>query len=75
MPFHIACTLHGCIKLLDRSSINIQGKCAIIIGRSNLDGVPLTMLLMHRDIKSIASEGNIAIEVAGKANFTKVDWL
>jgi len=87
IPFHIACTPQGCIELLDRSGIEIEGKRAIIIGRSNLVGMPVSMLLMHRNatitivhsrttnIKKVVSQGDIVIAAVGKPNFVKADWL
>lgn len=42
IPFHIACTPQGCIELLDRSGVEIEGKRAVIIGRSNLVGMPVS---------------------------------
>lgn len=43
------CTPEGCIELLDRYGIEIQGKNAVIVGRSNIVGVPLSLLLLHRN--------------------------
>lgn len=39
----------GCIELLDRYGVEIAGKRAVVIGRSNIVGIPISMLLMHRD--------------------------
>jgi 5,10-methylene-tetrahydrofolate dehydrogenase/methenyl tetrahydrofolate cyclohydrolase len=39
----------GCIELLDRSGIKIAGKRAVVLGRSNIVGMPAAMLLLHRD--------------------------
>merc|ERR1712151_953302 len=78
IPFHIACTPQGCIELLDRSGVEIEGKRAIIIGRSNLVGMPVSMLLMHRNatitivhsrtknIKDVVSQGDIVIAAVGR---------
>lgn len=39
----------GCIELLDRSGVEISGKQAVVIGRSNIVGMPAAMLLMKRN--------------------------
>lgn len=39
----------GCIELLDRYGVEIAGKRAVVLGRSNIVGIPVSMLLMHRD--------------------------
>lgn len=39
----------GCIELLDRYGVKIPGKRAVVLGRSNIVGIPVSMLLMHRD--------------------------
>jgi hypothetical protein len=48
-PMYVACTPKGCIELLERSGVEIAGKNAVVIGRSNIVGMPATLLLMRRD--------------------------
>ena len=43
------CTPEGCIELLDRYNISVSGKHAVIVGRSNIVGIPLSLLLLHRN--------------------------
>ena len=85
--FSIACTPLGCIELLERSGIEIAGKHAVIIGRSNLVGLPVSFLLLHRDatvtivhskttdIANEVSRGDIVIAAVGKANLVNANWL
>jgi methylenetetrahydrofolate dehydrogenase (NADP+) / methenyltetrahydrofolate cyclohydrolase len=47
-PCHVACTPQGIIELLDRTGVVIEGKEAVIVGRSNIVGKPLAMLLLAR---------------------------
>ncbi|HAJ26912.1 MAG TPA: bifunctional methylenetetrahydrofolate dehydrogenase/methenyltetrahydrofolate cyclohydrolase FolD [Syntrophus sp. (in: bacteria)] len=47
-PCHVACTPKGIIELLDRTGIAIEGREAVIVGRSNIVGKPLAMLLLSR---------------------------
>ncbi|MDI9571019.1 MAG: bifunctional methylenetetrahydrofolate dehydrogenase/methenyltetrahydrofolate cyclohydrolase FolD [Pseudomonadota bacterium] len=47
-PGHVACTPRGVIELLDRIGVDIAGKEAVIVGRSNIVGKPLALLLLAR---------------------------
>jgi len=87
IPFPIACTPQGCIELLDHSGVEISGKRAVVIGRSNLVGVPVATLLMHRDATvtivhsktvdpaSVVKEADIVVAAVGKAGIVKKEWL
>ena len=48
-PIFYPCTPRGCIELLDYYKIDIKGKNVVIIGCSNLVGLPLSLMLLHRD--------------------------
>jgi len=87
IPFHIACTPQGCIELLDRSGVSIEGKNAVVIGRSNLVGMPVAMLLMHRNatvtivhsrtqnVPEIVKRADIVVAAVGRAEMVRGDWL
>jgi len=87
IPYPIACTPQGCIELLDKSGVDISGKRAVVIGRSNLVGIPVAMLLMHRDATvtivhsktvdpaSVVKEADIVVAAVGKASIVKKEWL
>jgi len=47
ISFHVSCTPQGCIELLDRSGVVIEGKDAVVLGRSNIVGIPVALLLMQ----------------------------
>lgn len=47
--YFIPCTPLGCIKLLDEYKIDLFGKNVVVVGKSNLVGLPLALLLMHRE--------------------------
>jgi len=47
-PTYVSCTPKGCIELLERSGVGIAGKVAVVIGRSNIVGIPAAMLLQVR---------------------------
>eukprot|EP00587_Corethron_hystrix_P008920 CAMPEP_0113297040 /NCGR_PEP_ID=MMETSP0010_2-20120614/68_1 /TAXON_ID=216773 ORGANISM="Corethron hystrix, Strain 308" /NCGR_SAMPLE_ID=MMETSP0010_2 /ASSEMBLY_ACC=CAM_ASM_000155 /LENGTH=303 /DNA_ID=CAMNT_0000149863 /DNA_START=345 /DNA_END=1256 /DNA_ORIENTATION=+ /assembly_acc=CAM_ASM_000155 len=87
IPFHIACTPQGCIELLDRSGVELEGKNAVVIGRSNLVGMPVALLLMHRnatvtivhsrtkDAASVVAQADVIIAAVGRAHMVKKEWL
>lgn len=87
VPFHIPCTPQGCIELLDRSGVALQGKNAVVIGRSNLVGLPVAMLLMHRNatvtivhsrtvnVEEIVSRADVVVAAVGRAQMVKADWI
>jgi 5,10-methylene-tetrahydrofolate dehydrogenase/methenyl tetrahydrofolate cyclohydrolase len=87
LPFHIPCTPQGCIELLDRIYYPIAGKRAVVIGRSNLVGLPVSMLLLHRNasvtvvhsqsinIHEIIQQADIVIAAAGRPTMIQSSWL
>lgn len=81
------CTPKGCLELLDRSQIKLEGSKVIVIGRSTLVGLPLSIMLNQRNASvtmahsrtaNLASEiakADIVISAIGVAQFIKGDWL
>jgi methylenetetrahydrofolate dehydrogenase (NADP+)/methenyltetrahydrofolate cyclohydrolase len=75
------CTPAGVVEMLDRSSIRIAGARAVVIGRSEIVGKPMAMLLLHRDatvtichsktpdLQSVAAGADILIAAIGRAGF------
>jgi 5,10-methylene-tetrahydrofolate dehydrogenase/methenyl tetrahydrofolate cyclohydrolase len=86
-PLFVPCTPKGCVELLDRYNIPIEGKNAVVIGRSNIVGLPVSMLLLHRnatvtichsrtkDTESKIREADIVVAACGIANYVKGEWL
>lgn len=86
-PLFISCTPKGCIELLYRSNVEIMGKTAVIIGRSNIVGLPTSLLLQrhHATVTTIHAfsknpdvvtrEADIVVSAAGVANLVRGDWL
>lgn len=76
-PHFVPCTPWGCIHLLERSEIPIEGKRAVVLGRSNLVGLPMALLLQERnatvtvvhsrtvDPDSIIKEADIVVAAIG----------
>eukprot|EP00803_Ostreobium_quekettii_P006551 evm.model.scf_589.10 EVM.evm.TU.scf_589.10 scf_589:67696-72248(-) len=86
-PLAVACTPQGCLELLDRHGVTIAGKRAVVFGRSNIVGMPVSLLLQQRDAtvtvvhsrtpnpKEICLEADIVIAACGQAEMIQGDWL
>ncbi len=86
-PLFVPCTPRGCIELLDRTGIEIEGKRAVVLGRSNIVGLPVAMLLLHRNatltichsrtknLPDVVREADILIAAVGRAEMVKGDWI
>jgi 5,10-methylene-tetrahydrofolate dehydrogenase/methenyl tetrahydrofolate cyclohydrolase len=86
-PLFVPCTPKGCIELLDRMGVVIEGKRAVVLGRSNIVGLPVAMLLLHRnatltichsrtqDLPGVVREADILIAAVGRAEMVKGDWV
>ncbi len=83
----VPCTPAGCIELLDRSGVEIEGKRAVVIGRSLLVGKPLTALLLARnatvtmchsrttDLPGVCREADILVAAVGRTELVRRDWV
>ena len=83
----LPCTPKGIIKLLDKANIEIAGKNAVVIGRSNIVGLPISKLLLDRNatvtithsktenLKEVTKKADILIAAVGKARFVKADMV
>jgi methylenetetrahydrofolate dehydrogenase (NADP+)/methenyltetrahydrofolate cyclohydrolase len=83
----VSCTPSGIIELLERSDIPIAGRHAVVIGRSDIVGKPMALLLLHRnatvtichsrtvDLPRIAREADILIAAIGRAGFVTADFV
>jgi methylenetetrahydrofolate dehydrogenase (NADP+) / methenyltetrahydrofolate cyclohydrolase len=79
--------LQGCIELLKRHDIAISGKQAVVLGRSNIVGIPAALLLLEqnatvtvchsrtKDIPDQVRRADIVIAAIGKAEFVKGSWI
>ncbi|GAB2215136.1 hypothetical protein Droror1_Dr00019513 [Drosera rotundifolia] len=86
-PLFIPCTAKGCIELLLRSGVEIMGKKAVVIGRSNIVGLPTylllqrhhaTVTLLHAFSKypeKITREADIVVAAVGVPNLVRKSWL
>jgi methylenetetrahydrofolate dehydrogenase (NADP+)/methenyltetrahydrofolate cyclohydrolase len=86
-PSFIPATPRGIVELLDRYKIPLEGKRAIVVGRSDIVGKPLAFLLLSRnatvtichsktkDLSLISKEGDILVAALGKPEFIKKDMV
>jgi len=83
----IPCTPLGCYLLLKKVEKNLNGKHAVVIGRSNLNGKPMTQLLLKenctvtithsktKDLKAECKRADIIVAAVGRAKLVKADWV
>ena len=86
-PTLVPCTPAGCIEMLDLAGIEIDGKRAVIIGRSNIVGKPMLHLLMARhatvtvchshtkNLAEVTREADILVAAMGKPKFVTADMI
>jgi methylenetetrahydrofolate dehydrogenase (NADP+)/methenyltetrahydrofolate cyclohydrolase len=87
MAMFTPCTPKGVIKMIESTGVAIEGKRAVVVGRSNIVGKPAALLLMHRnatvtvchsktrDLPGICREAEILVVAIGKARFVTADMV
>ncbi|MFA6449437.1 MAG: bifunctional methylenetetrahydrofolate dehydrogenase/methenyltetrahydrofolate cyclohydrolase FolD [bacterium] len=83
----LPCTAFGCIELLERSGVRLEGADAVVIGRSNIVGKPVSMMLMaknatvticHSRTKNLAEvvrRADVVVAAIGSPEFVKGEWI
>ena len=83
----VACTPNGVMKMLESKNIQIKGKKAVVVGRSNIVGRPMALLLLNADatvtvchsrtfdLKKECLEADILVAAIGRAKFIKSDMI
>jgi methylenetetrahydrofolate dehydrogenase (NADP+) / methenyltetrahydrofolate cyclohydrolase len=86
-PGLVACTPAGCMEILRRSNVPIEGANAVVLGRSDIVGKPMALLLMHanatvtichsktRDLPEVVRRADILVAAMGKAGFVEAAWI
>lgn len=86
-PGFVSCTPAGIIQLLKRSGIEIDGKECVIVGRSNIVGKPMSMLLLRengtvtichshtKDLKEVCKRADILVAAIGKPKFFTAEYV
>ena len=86
-PGLVACTPAGCMEILRRNQIPVEGANAVVVGRSDIVGKPMALLLLHsnatvtichsktRDIAGVIRGADILVAAIGKAGYVQADWI
>ena len=86
-PGLVACTPAGCMEILRRNKIPIEGANAVVLGRSDIVGKPMALLLLHanatvtichsktRDLPDVICRADILVAAIGKAGYVQPDWI
>ena len=86
-PALAPCTPAGVMELLDRCGVELEGRRAVVIGRSDIVGKPLAMLLLHRhatvtichsrtvDLPRVAAQADVLVAAAGRPAFVTAEFV
>jgi methylenetetrahydrofolate dehydrogenase (NADP+)/methenyltetrahydrofolate cyclohydrolase len=86
-PLFVPCTPDGCMYLLERTGIEFDGANAVVLGRSNIVGMPAALLLVKRnatvtichsrtkDLPEVCRQADILIAAVGRVEMVKKDWV
>ena len=87
LPSLLPCTPHGVVQLLRRSGVEIEGRGAVVIGRSNLVGKPLAQLLLRenatvtvchsrtKNLPEVARRADLLVVAAGRREFVGAEYV
>jgi methylenetetrahydrofolate dehydrogenase (NADP+) / methenyltetrahydrofolate cyclohydrolase len=87
LPGFWPCTPYGCMKMLESIGFELKGKHAVVIGRSNIVGKPMAMMLLQknatvtichsgtRDLKAITLQADVIVAAVGKRNVLTADMV
>ncbi len=86
-PGFLPCTPYGCMKMLESIDYDLRGKHAVVIGRSNIVGKPMAMLLLQKnatvtichsgtkDLKAMTLQADVIVAAVGKVNVLTADMV
>jgi 5,10-methylene-tetrahydrofolate dehydrogenase/methenyl tetrahydrofolate cyclohydrolase len=86
-PLFVPCTPAGCLEMLDRLGVKLEGANAVVLGRSNIVGMPMALLLIRRnatvtvchsrtkDLPGVVRQADVLIAAVGRANMVRGDWV
>lgn len=86
-PHFISCTPYGIMVLLEKSGVSLAGKHAVVLGRSNIVGVPISLLLLKanatvtiahsqtQDLPGVCRQADVLIAAVGRPHMVKADWV
>ncbi|KAI6868229.1 C-1-tetrahydrofolate synthase [Hortaea werneckii] len=86
-PLFVPCTPKGVMVLLEESGVDVKGKNAVVLGRSDIVGAPVSYLLRNadatvtvchsktKDLQAVLRSADIVVAAIGKERFVKGDWI
>lgn len=86
-PLFVPCTPLGCIVMLEKLGVKLEGANAVVLGRSNIVGMPVALLLVRanatvtichsrsRDLPGICRGADVLIAAVGRAQMVRGDWV
>ena len=86
-PLFVPCTPYGCIYLLEQAGVKIESANAVVLGRSNIVGMPAALLLIGKnatvtvchsrtkDLPGVVRQADILIAAIGRAEMVRGDWI
>ncbi len=86
-PLFIPCTPYGCMVLLEEAGVKLSGAKAVVLGRSNIVGMPVALLLVRADatvtichsrtknLPDVVREADVLVAAIGRPEMVKGDWV
>ncbi len=86
-PVFVPCTPYGCIYMLEKLGVKLEGANAVVLGRSNIVGMPVALLLVRanatvtichsrtKDLAGVVSQADVLIAAVGRAEMVRGDWV
>ena len=86
-PLFIPCTPYGCMVLLEEAGVKLSGAKAVVLGRSNIVGMPVALLLVRadatvtichsrtKDLPAVVREADVLVAAIGKPEMVRGDWV
>ena len=87
LPGFLPCTPYGCMKMIESISYELRGKHAVVIGRSNIVGKPMALLLLHKsatvtichsataNLGALTRQADVIVAAVGKRNVLTADMV
>jgi methylenetetrahydrofolate dehydrogenase (NADP+)/methenyltetrahydrofolate cyclohydrolase len=86
-PLFVPCTPYGCIILMEKMGVKLDGANAVVLGRSNIVGMPAALLLVRqnatvtichsrtKDLPGVVRQADVLIAAVGRAEMVRGDWV
>jgi methylenetetrahydrofolate dehydrogenase (NADP+) / methenyltetrahydrofolate cyclohydrolase len=86
-PLFVPCTPYGCMVLMEKTGLKLEGAHAVVLGRSNIVGMPVALLLVRanatvtichsrtKNLADVVRTADVLVAAIGKAEMVKGDWI